>query len=69
LDAAFLRLLAAAVPVDTIVRDPSELLIYESDALVHLRSAPGAVVLPSSAAEVQAIVRLCHEHGVPFVAR
>ncbi len=68
-DARFLELLAAALPSGSVVRDPSELLIYESDALVHLRSTPGAVVLPRSAAEVQAVVRLCHEHGVPFVAR
>ena len=39
--------------------DPAERLTYESDALVHLRATPGAVVLPASAAEVQAVVRLC----------
>ena len=49
--------------------DPAELITYESDALVHLRATPGAVVLPASSAEVQAVVRLCHEHHVPFVAR
>ena len=65
----FLRLLADALPPAAIVRDPSDLLIYESDALVHLRSVPGAVVLPTSAADVQTVVRLCHQHGVPFVAR
>jgi glycolate oxidase len=69
LDPRFLDTLAAALPPDLIVRDPSELLIYESDALVHLRSTPGAVVLPASAADVQTVVRLCHDHGVPFVAR
>jgi len=52
-----------------VLRDPAELLAYESDALVHLRATPGAVVLPSSASEVQAIVRLCHRDQVPFVAR
>ena len=26
-------------------------------------------MLPGTADEVQAVVRLCHEHGVPFVAR
>jgi glycolate oxidase len=66
---AFLSTLAAVLPPGCIVRDPSELLVYESDALVHLRSVPGAVVLPQSATEVQTIVRLCHEHRVPFVAR
>ena len=65
----FLQLLADALPSGSVVRDPSELLVYESDALVHLRSTPGAVVLPRSAAEVQTTVRLCHDHGVPFVAR
>jgi glycolate oxidase len=69
LDPQFLARLTAVVSRDAVVQDPSELLIYESDALVHLRARPGAVVLPASAADVQAVVRLCHEHGVPFVAR
>jgi len=68
-DPRFLQILADALPPGSVVRDPSELLVYESDALVHLRSTPGAVVLPRSAREVQTTVRLCHEHGVPFVAR
>ncbi|MQA31211.1 MAG: FAD-binding protein [Luteitalea sp.] len=65
----FLDRLAAAVSPGALLRDPVELLTYESDALVHLRATPGAAVLPRSAAEVQAVVRLCHEHHVPFVAR
>ncbi len=68
MDQHFLHTLAALVP-GALVRDPAELLVYESDALVHLRSCPGAVVLPSSAQEVQAVVRHCHQHRVPFVAR
>jgi glycolate oxidase len=68
-DPSFLRKVAEVLPAGGVVRDASELLIYESDALVHLRSAPGAVVLPTSAEEVQAVVRLCRAHGVPFVAR
>ena len=69
LNALFLDKLGALLPAGSFVSDPAELLIYESDALVHLRSNPGAVVLPTSAADVQAVVRLCHEHSVPFVAR
>jgi glycolate oxidase len=65
----FLNRLAAVVPAGTLIRDPAELLTYEADALVHLRATPGAVVLPRSTADVQAVVRLCHEAGVPFVAR
>jgi len=48
---------------------PEDLLTYECDALEHLRAAPGAVVLPASADEVQAVVRFCHREGIPFVAR
>ena len=65
---SFLDQLRRAAP-GGVIDDAVERLTYESDALVHLRAVPGAVVLPSSAAEVQAVVRLCHAHGVPFVAR
>jgi len=66
---AFLTELARLVGRDGLIADASDLLTYESDALVHLRSTPGAVVLPKSTAEVQAVVRLCRRSGVPFVAR
>jgi glycolate oxidase len=52
-----------------VLHEPLDLITYECDALPHLRSVPAAVVLPSSAAEVQRIVRLCARHSVPFVAR
>src|SRR5678809_13636 len=54
---------------DAVLREPLQLLTYECDALPHLREKPALVVLPGSAAEVQAIVRLCAREGVPFVAR
>jgi glycolate dehydrogenase FAD-linked subunit len=69
MDSRFLDRLAAVVGPGAVLRDPVELSTYESDALVHLRVTPGAAVLPTSAAEVQAVVRLCHQHQVPFVAR
>jgi glycolate oxidase len=68
-DAGFLEEIARAVSPGALLTDPADLLTYESDALVHHRATPGAVVLPSSASEVQAIVRLCHRAAVPFVAR
>ena len=55
--------------MDGMVRDDAELLTYETDGLVKLRSRPGAVVLPTSTEQVQAVVKLRHESGVPFVAR
>ena len=65
----FLDQLAQIVGMDGMVRDDAELLTYETDGLVKLRSRPGAVVLPTSTEQVQAVVKLCHESGVPFVAR
>ena len=49
--------------------EPLEVLTYECDALTHMRVKPAAVVLPESAAEVQALVRFCGREGIPFVAR
>ena len=54
---------------ENVLREPIKLLTYECDALPHLRQMPALVVLPGSAAEVQAVVRLCARAGVPFVAR
>src|SRR5258707_2315647 len=63
--AEFRRILGS----DAVLHDPLALVAYECDALPHLRNSPSAVVLPSSAKEVQAIVRVCHREGIPFVAR
>ena len=69
MEKCFLDQLAQIVGMDGMVRDDAELLTYETDGLVKLRSRPGAVVLPTSTEQVQAVVKLCHESGVPFVAR
>ena len=66
---AFRTELARIVGPEGLIKDPSDLLTYESDALVHLRATPAAVVLPRSTEQVQAVVRLCRRDGVPFVAR
>lgn len=47
----------------------AELAPYESDALTAYRERPLAVVLPERKEEVVEAVRICHRHGVPFVAR
>ncbi|MGE0443717.1 MAG: FAD-linked oxidase C-terminal domain-containing protein [Vicinamibacterales bacterium] len=49
--------------------DPLQVATYECDGLSHLKGTPSLVVLPASAAQVQAAVRACHQHRVPFVAR
>ena len=69
MDRTFLAHLERIVGAGGIVRDRGELLTYETDGLVKLRSTPGVAVLPTCADQVRRVVRLCHEHGVPFVAR
>jgi glycolate oxidase subunit GlcD len=48
---------------------PEQLLVYECDGLTSHSADPSAVVFPEDRAEVQAIVRICREQGVPFVPR
>jgi glycolate oxidase len=69
MNSMFLAELRRIAGSDRVLHDPMDLLTYECDALPHLRALPAAVVLPSSAAEVQAVVRLCAKEHVPFVAR
>jgi glycolate oxidase len=69
MDSAFLAGLRRIVGDSRVLDEPLDMLTYECDALPHLRQTPAAVVLPGSAAEVQAIVRLCARESVPFVAR
>jgi glycolate oxidase len=69
MDRAFLGELRRLVGDRAVLEHPLDLLTYECDALPHLRETPSAVVLPTSTADVQAIVRLCAREGVPFVAR
>ena len=68
-DSTFLASLEAIVGREHVLRNTNELLTYESDGLARLRATPGCVVLPAAVAEVQQIVRLCHDHAIPFVAR
>ncbi|MGV9303060.1 FAD-binding oxidoreductase [Nonomuraea sp. NPDC003727] len=61
--------LRALLPADSVITDPVRLRTYECDGLTYHRAMPGVVVLPESAEQIAAVVRLCNEHGVPFVAR
>ncbi len=61
--------LRAILPDDAVIADPAELAAYECDALTAYRCPPMAVTLPRSTAEVAAVLRLCHDQGVPVVPR
>ena len=47
----------------------NQLQTYECDGLTNFRTVPSAVVLPRTAEQVQAVVRVCAQHRIPFVAR
>ncbi|TCO74216.1 FAD-linked oxidase C-terminal domain-containing protein [Rhodovulum euryhalinum] len=61
--------LKAVLPDDAVIHDPAETRAYECDALTVYRCPPLAAVLPSSTEEVAAVLRICHEEGVPVVPR
>jgi glycolate oxidase len=69
LSAAVLGELLAAVGRDGLIVEQNQLQTYECDGTTALRTLPAAVVLPRSAEEVQAVVRVCARHRIPFVAR
>jgi len=63
------RALRAILPADALLHRPEELTPYECDGLSAYRQAPMLVALPTNVEQVQAIVRVCREHGVPVVTR
>jgi len=69
LQAGVLSELEAAVGRDGLIVEQSQLQTYECDGLTAIRTMPSAVVLPRSTEQVQAVVRVCAKHKLPFVAR
>ncbi len=67
--ARVLSRLGAILPAEALISDEAERRAYECDALTAYRCVPMAVVLPGSTEEVAAILRICHEEGVPVVPR
>ena len=56
-------------PPGRVVTDAAELTSFESDALTAYRVRPAAVVFPEKQDEIVETVKLCHQYGMPFVAR
>ena len=59
----------ALLGAEGVLSHPAQLATYQSDGLPSHRQRPRLVLLPTSTAEVAAIVRACRHHGVPFVPR
>ena len=61
--------LKSVLPAEAVISDESETKAYECDALTAYRCPPLCAVLPSSTDEVSAVLRICHEEGIPVVPR
>ena len=61
--------LQGIVDADSILSESEDTRPYECDGLSAYRSVPWLVVLPETVDQVQAVLRTCHELGVPVVAR
>jgi glycolate oxidase len=61
--------LNGVLPPDAVIHDERETRAYECDALTAYRCPPMVAVLPSTTEEVSAVMRICHEEGVPVVPR
>ncbi|TGG94898.1 FAD-binding protein [Natronospirillum operosum] len=60
---------ARFLPPDSIIADEETQKPYECDGLSMYCEMPLLVVLPETVAQVQQVLRLCHQRGVPVVAR
>ncbi|WP_013322559.1 glycolate oxidase subunit GlcD [Gloeothece verrucosa] len=54
---------------DGVVQRKDELLTYECDGITGYRQRPAVVVLPRTTEQVAAVVKICHEQNIPWVAR
>lgn len=61
--------LQKVLPKQAVIEDEVETRAYECDALTAYRCPPLVAVLPASTEEVSAVLKICHEEGVPVVPR
>jgi glycolate oxidase len=66
---AIVAALRQALPQDQILFRHEDTVPYECDALTAYRASPMVVVLPETEGQVSAILGICHNLGVPVVAR
>ena len=64
-----LRRLRAILPGHCLLADTESQRPFECDALTIYRELPLLVSLPETVDQVQQVLRICHELGVPVVAR
>ena len=65
----FLASCRQILPHESVITDAESQRPYECDALSAHRSLPLVVLMPENVDQVQALLKLCHKHEVPVVAR
>ena len=63
------RKLREFISPEYVISDEETLRPYECDGMSMYRELPLLVVLPETVAQVQQVMRVCHQHRVPVVAR
>jgi glycolate oxidase len=63
------RALQAHLPAHALIWHAEDTTPYECDGLTAYRQRPLVVALPETEAQVAAVLKTCHELGVPVVAR
>src|SRR5919204_1883303 len=67
-ESAIVEELRCLLPPEQVLWRDYDLMLYEYDGSID-KHRPLAVVFPRSTQEVSAVVRLCHQLGVPYTAR
>ena len=67
--AKLVKRLQQVLPSDAVIHDEFETRAYECDALTAYKCPPLCAVLPATTQEVSAVLKICHEEGVPVVPR
>lgn len=63
------RAFRAFIEPEYVISDAETQKPYECDGLSMYCEMPLLVVLPATVEQVQKVLRLCHQHGIPVVAR
>jgi len=65
----FVHQLSSILPKSSILYNEEDTTPYECDGLSAYRFKPWVIALPESVEQVQAIMRICHAHLIPVIAR
>jgi glycolate oxidase len=66
---SLINALAKLLPKENLLHKPEQLSVFECDALSAYRQIPLAVVLPETATQIKAILKLCRDYNTPLVTR